>query len=86
MKKVKKETKITDEELKSIKEQQEQVNTSLRNIGYYEVQKHVLEHKYAKLVEKIETTKKELEEKYGSVSIDLETGICTPVEDKKVKE
>jgi len=75
---------ITDKELKSIKEQQDKVNTSLRNIGFIESQKHTLLHEYAKLIGDIENSKKELEEKYGSVSIDLETGVYKTIEEKKL--
>tara|TARA_B100000902_G_scaffold351930_1_gene362247 strand:- start:1655 stop:1921 length:267 start_codon:yes stop_codon:yes gene_type:complete len=74
---------ITDKELKSIKEQQDKVNTSLRNIGFIETQKHTLLHEYAKLIGEVEDSKKELEEKYGSISIDLETGVYKPIEEKE---
>ncbi len=74
---------ITDKELKSIKEQQDKVNTSLRNIGFIETQKHTLLHEYAKLIGEVEDSKKELEEKYGSISIDLDTGVYKPIEEKE---
>jgi hypothetical protein len=37
-------------------------------------------HKIAGINENIEDTKKQLEEKYGSINIDLETGTYTEIE------
>ena len=81
------EKKITEEELKKIKDHQLTMNNLLRDIGHVENQKHLLLHDYAGLIKDNEDHKKELEEKYGAVTIDLETGVYKPVEQKdKIEE
>ena len=78
--------KITEEELKKIKDHQLTMNNLLRDIGHVENQKHLLLHDYAGLIKDNEDHKKELEEKYGAVTIDLETGVYKPVEQKDKTE
>ena len=52
----------------------------LNQIGQLEANKHALLHKIAGINETIEDTKKQLEEKYGSINIDLETGTYTEIQ------
>ena len=80
------EKKITEEDLKKIKDHQLTMNNLLRDIGHVENQKHLLLHDYAGLIKDNEDHKKELEEKYGAVTIDLETGVYKPVEQKDKTE
>ncbi len=72
--------KITDHQLKKVNDQQSKLTQLLSNIGVLEVQKQNLASDIKKLGEEIEQTKKELEEEYGSVNIDLKTGEFTPIE------
>lgn len=71
---------ITAEELKRIKEQQSELGTVVNQIGQLEANKHSLLHKIAGINEGIEDTKKQLEEKYGSININLEDGTYTEIE------
>jgi hypothetical protein len=71
---------ITEEQLDVIKKQQVEIAQLLRDIGYLDTQKHVLNHKYAGVVEEMEKFKAELEKEYGAVNISLEDGVCTPIE------
>jgi len=71
---------ITAEELKQIKEQQSELGTIVNQIGQLEANKHSLLHKIAGINEGIEETKKQLEEKYGSININLEDGTYTEIE------
>ena len=71
---------ITAEELKTIKEQQLELSTIVNQIGQLEANKHSLLHKIASINEGIEDTKKQLEETYGTISIDLEDGTYTEIE------
>jgi len=64
MEKVKEVKKITEEQL----------------IGFLETQKHSLLHEYAGLVEDIEKYKKELEDIYGAININIEDGTYTDIE------
>tara|TARA_Y100000401_G_C8237775_1_gene181446 strand:+ start:299 stop:538 length:240 start_codon:yes stop_codon:yes gene_type:complete len=72
--------KITDDQLKKITDQQQQLSRLLNNIGVLEIQKHNIASEVKILSNDIEQTKKELEEEYGSVNIDLKTGEFTPIE------
>ena len=74
--------KITAEELETIKDQQTELGQVVNQIGQLEANKHSLLHKIAGINEGIEETKKQLEEKYGSINIDLETGTYTEIEDE----
>ena len=69
-----------------IKDHQLTRHNLLRDIGHVENQKHLLLHDYAGLIKDNEDHKKELEEKYGAVTIDLETGVYKPVEQKDKTE
>ena len=73
---------VTAEELKQIKDQQTELGQVVNQIGQLEANKHSLLHKIAGINEGIEETKKQLEEKYGSINIDLETGTYTEIEDE----
>ena len=77
--------KITEEQLKEIKETQGKVNQILNQIGFVEIQKSALKVEFSKENEKAEDVKKKLEEEYGPINIDLQTGEYTivEVEDKK---
>jgi predicted nuclease with TOPRIM domain len=75
--------KITDEQLKEIQETQGKVNQILNNIGFIEIQKSALKVEFSKENEKAEEVKKKLEEEYGPINIDLQTGEYTIVEPKK---
>ena len=71
---------ITAEELKTIKEQQSVLSTVVNQIGQLEANKHSLLHKIAGINEGIEDTKKQLEETYGAININLEDGTYTEIE------
>ena len=85
MKKVesKKVSKITDEQLEVITKHQKDLNKSLTNIGFLETQKHSLLHEYAGIVDDIEKYKKELEDVYGAININIEDGSYTVIEKKE---
>lgn len=71
---------VTTEQLETIRNQQRDLNSILTNIGVLESQKHSLLHSLADLNKVIEETKMDLENQYGAVNINLETGECTPLE------
>ena len=78
--------KITDEELKSVQDQQMKLNTILQEIGVLETKKHAFLHDVAKTNEEINEFKKSLEEKYGSVTINLQDGSFKPIEKERVED
>ena len=73
-------SKITDEQLEVITKHQKDLNKSLTNIGFLETQKHSLLHEYAGIVDDIEKYKKELEDIYGAININIEDGTYTEIE------
>jgi len=72
-------SKITDEQLEVITKHQKDLNKSLTNIGFLETQKHSLLHEYAGIVDDIEKYKKELEDVYGAININIEDGTYTKI-------
>ncbi len=73
-------SKITDEQLEVITKHQKDLNKSLTNIGFLETQKHSLLHEYAGIVDDIEKYKKELEDVYGAININIEDRTYTEIE------
>ena len=80
------ENKITEEELKQAKKQQEDLQKVILDIGVIETKKHAMLHKIADINTDIEELKKVLEEKYGHVNINLEDGTYTEVENEEDKK
>jgi len=76
--------KITEEELKKVVDNNTKLVKVLQDIGFYEAEKHALLHVSSGINKDIQDSKKELEEKYGSVSINLQDGSYTEI--KKEEE
>jgi len=66
--------KITEEELKTIKGQQQQIQNVVFDLGSIEARKIELSDVLKQVNVALNNTKKELEEKYGQVNIDLKDG------------
>ena len=71
---------ITEDQLKTVSDQQNELSNHLRNIGVLEVQKSNVLGQVEEISKKIEKTKKELEEEYGQINIDLKDGSYTEIE------
>ena len=76
--------KIKEEELKTIQEQQEKINSILHQLGYLESQKHGLLHELAGVNQDVEEFKSKLEEEYGAININLEDGTYKEIEEEEV--
>jgi rubrerythrin len=74
--------KITEEELTTVKEHQSKLQRVLMDLGSLEAQKVQVTEAYKEFQEALEGTKKELEEKYGQVNIDLTDGSYKEIETK----
>ena len=74
--------KITEEELTTVKEHQSNLQRVLLDLGSLEAQKVQVTEAYKQFQEALEGTKKELEEKYGQVNIDLTDGSYKEIETK----
>jgi len=82
----KKENKITEEELKKVQDHQGQIGRLVHNIGVLEAEKHAALHMLAGANEDQEKTKKELEEKYGSININISDGSYEEVKKEEVEK
>ena len=71
---------ITEEQLKTVQDQQAKLTEGLRTLGVLDVQKQNVHGQIAELSKEIEATKKELEDEYGQVNIDLKDGSYTEIE------
>ena len=84
-----KDSKITDKELKTIKEQQQKIQTVVYDLGALEAKKFEISVALKDFNDALNETKKELEEKYGQVNINLQDGsyeeIVPEVEAEEVK-
>ena len=80
------ENKITEEELKTIQDQQGKLTDIISRIGVLETQKHHLLHEVAQVNEEVEATKKELEDKYGAININVEDGQYKEIEEENLVE
>jgi len=67
-------SKIKESELKTLHEQEQKKGAILHDLGLLETQKHSLNHMYAELMVEQAKSKKELEEFYGKINIDLKDG------------
>jgi len=76
-------SKIKEDQLNKIKEQQETTAKILNEIGFLESQKHQYLHNLADLNKEINDFKAELEVEYGSVTINLEDGSISEVAEEK---
>jgi len=72
--------KIKEEQLKTIQDQQQEINSLFSNVGFLETQKHNLLHQISTLSQTIDEYKAELEKEYGSVNINVNTGEYKPIE------
>lgn len=72
--------KIKKEQLEKVTEQNKKLENTVLEIGVLESRKHALLHKVSEINTVLEEYKKELEEEYGNISIDLKTGEYTEIE------
>jgi hypothetical protein len=76
-------SKIKKEQLEKIQDQQSRLQSILTDIGVIEVRKHEALHAQAAVSQEIQASKKELEEEYGAVTIDMSDGSYTLIEEEK---
>jgi len=67
-------SKITEEQLKQLQEQEGKKNAIKHDIGLLETQKHSLLHAFAQIQEQQDKMKVELEDQYGKINVNLEDG------------
>lgn len=67
-------SKITEEQLKQLQEQEGKKNAIKHDLGLLETQKHGLLHAFAQIQEQQDKLKVELEDEYGKINVNLEDG------------
>ena len=75
--------KLSKSELRKFKRQEEKKQAILHDLGLLQTQSHTLSHMFAELSMKQEQHNKELEEKYGKISINLNDGTFQIIDDEK---
>jgi septal ring factor EnvC (AmiA/AmiB activator) len=73
--------KIEEKDFKKLKLQESTKSKVLYDIGTVEAQKHELLHALAELVNDSKKLNKELEEKYGKITVNLEDGTYQDIEE-----
>jgi len=67
-------TNITEEQLKSIQEIVSPINQAQMELGRMATQKHMMLHQISELQGKLQELQVKLEEEYGKVNINIQTG------------
>ena len=67
-------TSITEEQLKAIQDIVSPINNMQMEVGRIESRKHMLMHEVGMLQGKLQEQQKALEEEYGKVNINIQTG------------
>ena len=78
-------SKIKKGELEKLQEVNNKLNAVKHDLGLLETQKHSLLHLYADEVGKLEELKKELEDSYGKINIDLKDGSYEEIKEEDNK-
>jgi len=76
---------LSKSELKVFKDQEQKKQAILHDLGVLATQSHTLSHMFAELAMKQEQSKKDLEEKYGNIEVNLEDGTFKLITDEKNK-
>ena len=75
--------KIEEQELTTVKEQQGKIQRVVMDLGALEVRKAEVLGAYSEFAKELEVIKKELEEKYGQVNINLQDGSYEKIEQEE---
>jgi len=73
--------KITEEELIQIKNHRSKIDELMHQVGVLEANKHAALHEVAEVNSEINKYKKVLEDKYGSVNINVSDGTYVELEE-----
>jgi len=78
--------KIKETELKTINEQNTELQKAVFDMGALDIQKAQVMQKYESALKALEKTKQDLEVKYGAVNINLKTGVWEEIPSEDVEE
>ena len=77
------ENKISQEQLEELQGFVGKLNNAASQIGNLELQKHQLNHAAAEVQQDLNKLQAKLEEKYGKIKIDIQTGNYEPIEEEE---
>ena len=78
--------KIEEQELETIKEQTGKLQQCVLDLGSLEVKKAEVMKAYSEFLKELDVTKKELEDKYGQVNINLSDGTYEEIKEEEKTE
>ena len=78
--------KIEEQELTTVKEQQGKIQQVVMDLGSLELRKAEILGAYGTFAKELDVTKKELEEKYGQVNINLQDGSYEEIKEEEKSE
>tara|TARA_R100000664_G_C2703460_1_gene102945 strand:- start:443 stop:685 length:243 start_codon:yes stop_codon:yes gene_type:complete len=76
-------TKLTEDELKSLQENVNKLNQVHIELGRLENQKHKILHQMNETEKNFDELQKELEDKYGKVSINIDNGELSEIKENE---
>jgi hypothetical protein len=79
-------SKIEEKELEVLQEQEKKKGAILHDLGVLETQKHSLNNIYNVIMKEQQDSKKELEEKYGKININLSDGSFEEIKEEQDEE
>ena len=77
------ENKISQEQLEELQGFVGKLNNAASQIGNLELQKHQLNHAAAEVQQDLNKLQAKLEERYGKIKIDIQTGNYEPIEEEE---
>jgi|TARA_R100000149_G_scaffold64378_1_gene36315 hypothetical protein len=80
-----KENKITPEQLEELQGYVGKLNNAANQIGNLELQKHQINHAAVEVQNDLNKFQIKLEEKYGKVTVNIQDGTYTPIEEDVVE-
>ena len=75
--------KLTDEQLKSIKDATGKINSILMEVGFLEAKKAEYLAAHFEVAKELDGIKSELKEQYGDITVNLNDGSFTEIENKE---
>jgi len=67
-------SKITEEELSQLRDQETKKNAIKLDLGTLDIQRHTLMHAFAQVQDEQSKLKTEMEDKYGKINVNLDDG------------
>jgi|TARA_R110002074_G_scaffold78007_2_gene176673 predicted nuclease with TOPRIM domain len=80
------ENKLSQDQLEELQGYVGKLNSAASQIGNLELQKHQLKHSAAEVQQELNKLQTKLEEKYGKIKIDIQTGVYEAIPEDEAGE